>query len=730
VKAVEVIAIVSREAEAKVLVASSLEPESLIEFPARPTLRSLELLSKSRKPSFFNSFRTFRMSLLEDLGYLFSFRSHSDNKPVRFIRYLVIVVMKNEGALLHFYDIGKDHRMRKRKKRCKKVIINGDSLVPEPPTIGTVVPPKTKTQKLARKNELKAKTIKIRFRGNKESKKMHKAILKQQYKNFVASRSEGLDKTYDRFHKLISQLELNGEVISQEDANMKLLRSLPPAWNNIALIIRNKHDIETLNMDDLYNNLKVYEAEINVQSSSGSNSHNVDFVSSKNTSSINKIVNAAHDIPTASSKEKPSASSYIDTDDLEEMDLKWQVAMITMRVKKFMKRTWRNLNFNGKDPVSFYNTKVECYNCHRIRHFARECRAPRNQGNRSADNERRVVPVETPVSALVVQDGLDNNQANDRYKVRIGYHAVSPPYTGNYMPPRADLSFAGLDDSVFNFKISETITSVDENESIASKSSEEIREEPKTVRSSDPIIKDWESDSQDECENKTSTEQEISSNNNLVKSVKCTNKYISKKHTNNHDENLRKRQDSKVDWNDCTFYENKMVEKSMVNNKGKGTCQREVRPVWNNARRLQLSQDKVNAAKQNSAASTSTARPKINIAAIRPNVNVKSSYFKPHSPKRRHFNKKSKAKSNTFSRKINTDKGKNVTTAGPKAVVNAAEGKKENVVKSSARWIWRPKGKLVDHTPKDSGSYTLKRFNYVDPNGRLKSVMAWVPKSN
>nr|GEX45669.1 ribonuclease H-like domain-containing protein [Tanacetum cinerariifolium] len=76
----------------------------------------------------------------------------------------------------------------------------------------------------------------------------------------------------------------------------------------------------------------------------------------------------------------------------------------------------------------------------------------------------------------------DNNQAKDRYKVRIRYHAVPPPYTGNYMPPRADLSFAGLDDSVFKFKISETKTSVNENESIASKSSEEIIEEPKTVR--------------------------------------------------------------------------------------------------------------------------------------------------------------------------------------------------------------------------------------------------------
>nr|GEU40189.1 retrotransposon protein [Tanacetum cinerariifolium] len=87
--------------------------------------------------------------------------------------------------------------------------------------------------------------IKNRFGGNKESKKMQKIILKQNYENFVVSSQEGLDKTYDRFQKPISQLEIHGEVISQEDANLKLLRSLPSAWNNIALIMRNKSDLDT-----------------------------------------------------------------------------------------------------------------------------------------------------------------------------------------------------------------------------------------------------------------------------------------------------------------------------------------------------------------------------------------------------------------------------------------------------------------------------------------------------
>ncbi|GJX34239.1 hypothetical protein Tco_0245796 [Tanacetum coccineum] len=187
------------------------------------------------------------------------------------------------------------------------------------------IPLKTAEQKLARKNELKAKStlllaipdehllkfhgikdaktlweaIKTRFGGNKESKKMQKTILKQQYENFTASRSEGLDKTYDRFQKLINQLEIHSEVISQEDENLKLLRSLPLAWNNIALIMRNKSDLDTMSMDDLYNNLKVYEAEIKSQSSSSLNSQNVAFVSSENTSSTNEAVNTSHELAEA-----------------------------------------------------------------------------------------------------------------------------------------------------------------------------------------------------------------------------------------------------------------------------------------------------------------------------------------------------------------------------------------------------------------------------------------------
>ncbi|GKC79812.1 ribonuclease H-like domain-containing protein [Tanacetum coccineum] len=212
----------------------------------------------------------------------------------------------------------------------------------------------------------------------------------------------------------------------------------------------------------------------------------------EHTTSTNEAVNTAHEVSTTSSQGQASSSTYaddvmfsffvnqsnspqldnedleqIDTDDLEDMDLKWQVAMLTMRVKRLLKKTGRNLNFNGKETVGFDKTKVECYNCHKRGHFVRECRAPRNQGNRNGDALKRIVPVETPTNALVVQDriGLESLEARIviHEKNEVVYEEDIAFLNDKTKPMFKDSDFDVLDDAMENVEggsTAEQITTV------------------------------------------------------------------------------------------------------------------------------------------------------------------------------------------------------------------------------------------------------------------------------
>ncbi|GJW34617.1 hypothetical protein Tco_0057537 [Tanacetum coccineum] len=318
-------------------------------------------------------------------------------------------------------------------------------------------------------------SIKATFGGNKESKKMQKTILKQQY----------------------------------EDANLKLLGSLPSAWNNIALIMRNKSDLDTLIMDDLYNNLKVYEAKIKGQSNSSSNSPNVAFVSSENTSRTNEAVNTSYEVSTASSQGQASSLTYV-------------------------------------DDVMFS-------------FFANQSNSPQ------LDNE-----------------DLEQIDTDDLKEIDLKwqFHVVPPPYTGNYMPSRPDLSFAGLDDSIYK-----------------------------------------------------------------TKRVNHQNKFTHPHPKRN------------------------FVPTTVVTKSG------------------QVPVNTAKQSSPRAATSISTARP-VNTAAPKPKVNdalpTTYSYFKAHLPVRRAFNQKSAAKTYNLNEKVKTARVNNVTTTGPKTVVSAVVGNGENAVKSSA----------------------------------------------
>ncbi|GJX51404.1 hypothetical protein Tco_0278249 [Tanacetum coccineum] len=292
----------------------------------------------------------------------------------------------------------------------------------------------------------------------------------------------------------------------------------------------------------------------------------------------------------------------IDDDDLEELDLRWQVAMLTIRVKKFIQKTGKNLDFKEKRHVSLDSQIVSCY-LSQIRALCSgnadlkglreqdllwfyelaleslESRILRHEKNELAWGEKyefqnyelkcREIKIDNlkmelekvvkerdelkvkiekweesskglnklPNSQMSAKDknglgyGTQLNEmsnkfetdneismsafevrssdeeitpANDRFSKANGYHVVPPPITGNFLTPRADISFAGLDEYAIRKKIIEsktselnTDTSKSKTSETVSKTSEVEKSKPKINRDK-VIIEDWNSDDEDD----------------------------------------------------------------------------------------------------------------------------------------------------------------------------------------------------------------------------------------
>nr|GEX28508.1 hypothetical protein [Tanacetum cinerariifolium] len=151
------------------------------------------------------------------------------------------------------------------------------------------------------------------FGGNEATKKTKKNLLKQQYGNFKAEGTETLDQTFNRLQVIVSHLEFIDIEIEQDDLNQKFLTSLALEWSMHTIVWRNRSDLDTMSLDDLYNHLKVYEFE--VQKKSESNSQNMAFISSAKHISRNKEVNTAS-VSTASTNRNRSDLDTMSLDDL------------------------------------------------------------------------------------------------------------------------------------------------------------------------------------------------------------------------------------------------------------------------------------------------------------------------------------------------------------------------------------------------------------------------------
>ncbi|GKB20303.1 putative ribonuclease H-like domain-containing protein, partial [Tanacetum coccineum] len=524
--------------------------------------------------------------------------------------------------------------------------------------------------------------------------------------------------------------------------------------------MRTKPGVDSLSFDDLYNNLRVFENDVKGSTASSSSTQNVAFY--EQTSSYSLLANQSS-CPQLDHEDLEQLDEF----DLEEMDLKWQVAMISMRMKKFYKKTGRKLQFDAKEPVGFDKTKVECYNCHKTGHFARECRTKGNQDSRrrdawnSGNKDGRRSGKQEDSKALVTIDGegvdwTSHSEEEEDYALMACNSSGSDTEVNScsneckesyaklkklYDAQREQLSDASIEIKAYTqgLKKVEAQLVAHQQGQLCVETHESLPEptviEPKVVDqpkvwSDAPIIKEYESDSEDE-------------------------------HVSN---NLQKRKVDKKGLGygftaracfvcgslshlirDCDFHEKRMAKQAELNNSmRKKSSQREIRPIWNNVQRVnhknqfvptavltRTGKIPVNTARASGTNNVSTARHDFNRQAVPTNAAVKVNtvkpivnkviptnvFYKTHSPLSRPFIKTTTLRTKFSFQKVNTAEVNAVSAVG---------GKRETVVKSSAGCNWRQKGHYWQNISKyNSGSSLRNCFTFKDPLGRLKPKQAW-----
>ncbi|GKC59383.1 hypothetical protein Tco_1086981 [Tanacetum coccineum] len=343
---------------------------------------------------------------------------------------------------------------------------NGNSWVSVPQTAqenGTSVTkmlvPVTAEEKTNKKNDVKARSLLLMAFPNEHQ------LTFSQYTDAktIASSEESLDSIFNRLYKIVSRLEILGVVIAQEDLNSNFLNSLPPEWNTRVVVWMNKVEIEIISIDDLYNNFKIVEQSVKKSVGASSGAQNLAFMTAPSTSSTNDVntVIPAYEVSTASPNvnaaspqvsiasfsdnvvyvfmvENPNGSNLlqqdleqIHEDDLEAMDLKWQLSLLSMRAKRYYHRTGKKIFINANDTNGYDKSKVECFNFHKLGYFSRECRVPRNKEGqfRNQDNTRKQGNNEdTSSKAMLAIDGVGfdwSDMAEDQIQTNMALMAFS-----------------------------------------------------------------------------------------------------------------------------------------------------------------------------------------------------------------------------------------------------------------------------------------------------------------
>ncbi|GJU60578.1 putative ribonuclease H-like domain-containing protein [Tanacetum coccineum] len=330
-----------------------------------------------------------------------------------------------------------------------EVILNGNKVLKR--TVGETkqeYEPTTAKEKQDRRNEIKARGTILMALPNKNQLKFHS------YK-YAKLLMEAIEKRYGG-NKESKKLEIQGEVITQEDMNLKLLRSLPSEWKTHALIWRNKEEIETISLDDLYNNLKIYEPELT--RSSNNTTYGVSAAHTQcNPKSGDNLGDAMICAFLASQPNSPQLAredlEQIDPGDLEEMDLQWEIVMLTIRARRFIQRTGRKLDKNcdsgnstenalvAQDGIGGYDWSYQAEEEHPTNFVFM---AYTSSGSSSSSDYEVDSCSKSCVKAYATlkeqYDSLSSDYKKSQFNL-VSYKAVSPPYTGNFIPFKPDLTF-------------------------------------------------------------------------------------------------------------------------------------------------------------------------------------------------------------------------------------------------------------------------------------------------